>query len=69
MADDRCEDGNPEDDTRINVQQEERKVGEAVVNSDLHPVKTHIPYPVEFANAVVQFVELPQQWNAMEQIG
>lgn len=31
-------------------------------------MKTHISDPVEFANAVVQFVEFPQRWNAMEQI-
>ena len=68
MADDGCEDGNPEDDTRIDVQQEERKVRKAVVNGDFHPVKTHVPDPVEFTNAVMQFVELPQQWDAVEQI-
>jgi hypothetical protein len=66
MADDGCEDGNPEDNPRINVQKEKRKVSKAVVNGNLHPVETHVPDPVEFADAVMQFVEFPQHWDAVE---
>ena len=59
MADDRCEDGNPEDNPRINVQKEERKISKAVVNGDLHPVEAHISDPIEFPDAVVQLVKFP----------
>jgi len=68
VTDDRCEYGNPQDDTGINIQQEQRQVGEAVVDSDLHPVKTHVPDPIEFPNAMVQLVEFPEKWNAMKEI-
>jgi hypothetical protein len=29
-------------------------------------VKSHISDPVEFADAVVQLVKFPQQWDAVE---
>ena len=39
-----------------------------MVNGNLHPVETHVPDPDEFADAVMQFVEFPQHWDAVEQI-
>jgi len=48
VSDDGGEDGDPEDDSAVDTEHDEREVGETFVDDDFHPVEAEISDPVKF---------------------
>ena len=68
VANDGSEDGNPQDHLRIHAEYHEGKISQAVVDGNLHPVKSHVSDPIQLPDTMVEFMKLPQARNAVEQI-
>ena len=61
------DDANDEDDGAVDSENDQRQVGEGLVEDDLGPVKAEIADPVQPLDAVVQLVELPEPRHVVQQ--
>ena len=66
VADQGGEDSHGQDDFAVDTQHEQREVGEAPVDHDLHDVEAEVPNPIQFLDGMMDLVKRPEPGHAVE---